>query len=207
MKDFWTKHRSLIINIAVFLFLGSGLVQERWKNIQMEGPDLIEIAFAIDNFVMLFLILFRQDHRAIETNIFPQLIALMAFFSGIFLVRTPLADASFPTAAKWVLFAGIVFGIMTLLNLGKSFGILISLREVKSRGIYGVVRHPMYLSDILVRVGYILKNSCTQNVILFGASILCYVYRAILEEKFLGQFPEYQEYMKRVRYRFIPGIF
>jgi len=38
-------------------------------------------------------------------------------------------------------------------------------------------------------------------------AIACYVWRAILEERFLCQYPEYREYMKKVRYRFVPGVF
>ena len=44
------------------------------------------------------------------------------------------------------------------------------------------------------------------TALIVAASGLCYVYRALQEEKFLAQWPEYREYMARVRYRFVPGI-
>lgn len=36
----------------------------------------------------------------------------------------------------------------------------------------------------------------------------CYVIRAVLEERFLAaQDPAYAEYMRRTRWRFVPGVF
>jgi len=207
MKEFLKRNQFLLINLAVAIFLGIGAVQERLKNWQAEGLDFVEAAFAIHNIILLSVVLFRQDQKAIETKIFPQIVALVAFCSGIALVRTPAVDASFPLAAKGVLFVGIFLGAATMLNLGKSFGILISLRTVKKKGFYGIIRHPMYFTDIIMRIGYVLKNGCTVNLVILFVSTTCYVYRAILEERFLAQFQEYQEYMNEVKYRFIPGIF
>ena len=97
--------------------------------------------------------------------------------------------------------------LSALLNLGRSFGILIAYREVKSRGLYGIIRHPMYATDILLRIGFTINHCTPFTVIAFIASTGCYVYRAILEERFLIQQPEYREYMHRVKYRFIPFVF
>jgi protein-S-isoprenylcysteine O-methyltransferase Ste14 len=100
-----------------------------------------------------------------------------------------------------------VLGVVTLLNLGRSFGILIAFREVKSRGLYGIIRHPMYATDILLRMGFLINHFNLFILIVFIASTVCYVYRAILEERFLIYQPEYREYMHRVKYRFIPFVF
>jgi protein-S-isoprenylcysteine O-methyltransferase Ste14 len=56
-------------------------------------------------------------------------------------------------------------------------------------------------------VAFILQNPSAYNIALAVVSTAAYVYRAVLEEQFLAQFPEYREYMKRVRYRFIPKLF
>jgi protein-S-isoprenylcysteine O-methyltransferase Ste14 len=103
--------------------------------------------------------------------------------------------------------AANVVGIITLLNLGKSFGILIALRKVKRHGAYGLIRHPMYFSDILLRCGYLVSHFNVFVVIMFIVSTACYVYRALLEERHLSERKEYREYMTRVRYRFIPFVF
>jgi protein-S-isoprenylcysteine O-methyltransferase Ste14 len=105
-----------------------------------------------------------------------------------------------------VIFCANVLGVATLLNLGRSFGILIAFRELKSYGLYGRVRHPMYATDILLRIGFLINHFNLFTVLVFIISTGCYVYRAILEERFLIQQPEYREYMNRVRYRFIPFV-
>jgi protein-S-isoprenylcysteine O-methyltransferase Ste14 len=64
----------------------------------------------------------------------------------------------------------------------------------------------MYATDILWRVGIALKNPCMVNFVIFLLSSGCYVYRAILEERYLSRWPEYREYMQKVRHRFLPGI-
>jgi protein-S-isoprenylcysteine O-methyltransferase Ste14 len=99
-----------------------------------------------------------------------------------------------------------VLGVATLLNLGRSFGILIAFRGLKSDGLYRMVRHPMYATDILLRIGFLINHTNLFTVIVFIISTGCYVYRAILEERFLIRTPGYREYMQRVKYRFIPFV-
>lgn len=167
----------------------------------------VEGVFAVHNVIGLTIVLVRQDHRAIETRVWPQVVALFAFFSGIAFVTTPTADPARLQLATAATLTSIFLGVAAFLSLGRSFGILVAIRTVKSGGVYGCLRHPMYLSDIIMRVGFILKNACRYNIILFVISSAAYMYRAVLEEDFLGRWPEYQEYRARVRYRMIPGVF
>jgi protein-S-isoprenylcysteine O-methyltransferase Ste14 len=100
-----------------------------------------------------------------------------------------------------------VLGAVCLLNLGRSFGILIALREVKTGGLYSVVRHPMYGTDILLRIGFLVSHLNWRTAAVFVLSTACYVYRAFLEERFLSQGAEYREYVRRVPYRFLPRVY
>lgn len=109
--------------------------------------------------------------------------------------------------SSWVIFFANILGAFALLNLGRSFGILIALRKIKTGGVYSIVRHPMYGADILLRIGFVISHFNAFTVLLFIVSTGAYVMRAIYEEKFLCQEPEYREYMKNVKYRFIPYIY
>ena len=109
--------------------------------------------------------------------------------------------------SKGVIVLAMGLGILSFLSLGRSFGILIALREVKTGGLYKFIRHPMYFTDILWRGGMVLKNPCMLNLLIFVVSSACYIYRAALEERFLGLQPEYREYMQKVKYRFIPHVY
>jgi protein-S-isoprenylcysteine O-methyltransferase Ste14 len=208
LKEFLKKHRSLILNIYLFLnFVGWGL----WQTYQyhLKGTlGYVELSFTIQSLLVGVIILIRKPHQAFHTNPFHQAIAIIAFCSGAAFMGQP---ATGPLAAKQisqaVIFLANVLGVATLLNLGRSFGILIAFRELKSHGLYGVVRHPMYGTDVLLRIGFLISHTNLFTVMAFMVSTGCYVYRALLEEQFLVQQPEYREYMRRVKYRFIPFVF
>lgn len=196
------------VDVALFLFLGGAAFQRVSSTLQFGTFDYIEISFALQNAVLILVILVRFDHKVLDKNLWHQIVALTAVFSGlVFVDIPPPADPMLLLISKGTVFAANLLGIVTLLNLGRSFAFLIALREVRTTGAYSIVRHPMYGTDILLRVGYIMGNADIKNLILFFLSTSCYIYRAILEERFLAETAEYREFMKRVKYRFIPYVF
>lgn len=81
--------------------------------------------------------------------------------------------------------------------------------NVVNYGIYSIIRHPMYLSFMLMAIGLSLISQYLLNVIIGIARILMLYYVMIEEEKMdlkkLGL--EYKEYMEKVpRLNFIKGI-
>lgn len=89
---------------------------------------------------------------------------------------------------------------------------------------YNIVRHPAYISKnlfwLFTTIPFLIVNTHTSNFDLmkhlaYITPILCsylawasiYYFRAIYEERHLMQDPDYQEYAKKVKYRFIPYIF
>jgi protein-S-isoprenylcysteine O-methyltransferase Ste14 len=207
VRSFLRRHGQTLINIFLVICLGNYSVQKAREAWEAGTFDFVEVAFALHNVVFLTVILARRQHQAIDRNIFHQVVALVAFFSGITLKDTPDPHLWMLRSAQVITFAALALATISLVNLGRSFGILIAVRRIKTGGLYAIVRHPMYFTDILWRVGMILKNPCALNAVIVVVSSAAYVYRALLEEEFLGHRPEYQEYMKRVKYRFIPGLF
>ena len=215
MKEFrqkctaiWRRHGQTIVNVVVFIAIGRWIAAytiDKWQKGILW--DFVEIAFLIHNLIMLALILVRRPHLAIDRSLFHQAVALAAFFSGLAFRDTITANQALLTASRAVTGAAAILGILTLINLGRSFGILISVRKIRTDWLYRIVRHPMYLTDILWKVGMILKKPSLLNAGIMAFGVACYVYRALLEEKFLSQYPEYRRYMTKVRYRFIPGLF
>jgi len=197
-----------LLNIYLFLnFLGWTLYQG-YRLYSADRFYYSEVSFLVQNIVLTGIVIMRRPHRAIEKNIFSQFIATIAFFSGAaFMGQAPTGNNAAELSSEIIMIISNALGIITLLALGRSFGILIAVREVKSAGVYSIIRHPMYFTDILLRVGFVINHLNPFTVVMLVFSSLCYVYRAILEEKFLGRFQEYREYMARVRYRFVPYIF
>ncbi len=197
-----------LLNVFLFLFFGGAAVQRVYQTSIQGTFDYVEISFALQNAALIWFVLVRVPHKAVNPNLWHQGVALVAFFSGLaFVDIAPPEEPMLRLASKVTVLISNILGVVVLFNLGGSFGILIARREIKTRGLYSIVRHPMYLTDILLRVGYLVGNANPRNIVLFAGSTLCYVYRAILEEKFLSQSPEYLEFMSRVRYRFIPYVF
>jgi len=84
-----------------------------------------------------------------------------------------------------------------------------SIDSIVSTGIFGRIRHPMYLSLILMYFGFAIAWGVLWIFLpAFLLSILT-VSTAIREEEFLVQRlgSQYKEYMSAVPWRFIPGIF
>lgn len=231
MKLFFEKYGQLCFNIFLFGFFvdvlahstyerlfgiksGWGLawydiyLKGHWSDAPWSSLHFIDWSFLIQNVTMCVLVLIRSRHRAVDGNWLHQFIAMFAFLSGALIFGTAAMDNR---VLVWlstvVILAANTIGLASLLNLGRSFGILIALRTVKTGGLYSVVRHPMYCSDMLLRVGFIIGHFSVFVLVVGVLSIACYVIRAILEERFLSRADEYRTYMGKVKYRFIPFIY
>lgn len=201
-------NRQALFNIYLFVVFSGWVGWQTWR-VWVEGrSSYVEIAFAVQNLILVALILLRAPHQALDLNPWHQTVALIAFCSGAaFVGQSTTGGAIAATASKAIILCSHVLGAACLLNLGRSFGILIALRKVKTGGLYSVVRHPMYGTDILLRVGFLVSHLNWKTAVFFILSSGCYVYRAILEERFLSQDAEYREYVRAVPYRFIPGVY
>jgi protein-S-isoprenylcysteine O-methyltransferase Ste14 len=198
-----------IVNYYLLANIAGFIAWQCYGSYRSGRLDFIEISFIAQNLVLAWVVLVRHDHIAIDRNPLHQLVALVAFFSGLAFMGQPATGG--PTAvavSQGLLLAANALGIATLFNLGTSFGILIACREIKTGGLYRFVRHPMYGTDILLRIGFVVSHVSLLTLSLFVLSSGCYVWRALLEERFLsGQSADYRGYMQRVRYRFVPGVF
>ena len=142
-----------------------------------------------------------EAHGAVVAMILPT-VALPALALG---VAPP--PASWSALAQWVFVVGAIGAVASLAALGKSFAIFPALREVVVRGPYRWLRHPVYLSE-LVMVAATLLASSGPVVPAVGLPLLlaAVVFRIVLEERLLCQASEYAEYRGTVRWRLFPGI-
>ena len=204
----WLRgHWQTLINWLLFVSLGRFALRQRLDALRRGRFDWLEGCCLIQNLVGLSALLIRNDHHAIERRTWPQIVALATFFSGTGFDQRETSPSMVLNVMRLVTFLALITGILSFISLGRSFGILVAVRQIQTHGLYKLVRHPMYVSDLLWRVAYVLKNFCGRNLFLFIISSLGYIYRAILEESFLCESPGYREYCHRVRYRFIPGVF
>lgn len=80
-------------------------------------------------------------------------------------------------------------------------------QKVVDTGLYGVVRHPMYMSTLLLFLAMPMVLGSVISFAIMLAYIPIIVMRIRNEEKVLAKgLPGYEEYMKKVKYRIIPFI-
>lgn len=83
------------------------------------------------------------------------------------------------------------------------------IRELVQRGIFLKIRHPMYLSLILMYLGLALAWGVVWMLVPAVLFSILTVFIAIREEAFMLQKfgSQYESYMQKVPWRFIPRIF
>lgn len=75
-------------------------------------------------------------------------------------------------------------------------------------GPYRFVRHPGYAGNILPLFGIVLALGSVWTLIPAAVATIITVIRTVLEDQALQEeLPGYREYVRRVRYRLIPGIY
>jgi protein-S-isoprenylcysteine O-methyltransferase Ste14 len=101
---------------------------------------------------------------------------------------------------------GLVLCLVSFFSLGRSFGFAAADRGLVSRGVYAVVRHPVYASYVLLHAGYLLQSTSMWNAFVMVFVTGCNIGRARAEERVLATNAGYEAYRRRVKYRLVPGL-
>jgi protein-S-isoprenylcysteine O-methyltransferase Ste14 len=120
------------------------------------------------------------------------------------LMRAAETTSAFRPVGQMLQIVGLSLVILSIMFLGRSFGLVAAHRGIKTVGTYAVVRHPMYGAYMVSQIGYVLVHPSPWNVAI--ALITCggLALRAALEERLLARDPVYELYRRRVRWRFVP---
>ena len=103
--------------------------------------------------------------------------------------------------------AGLAVVIAGKVTLGRSFALLPANRGVVSSGLYGLVRHPIYMGYLVSHLAFLVASPAWWNILALCVADGALLARAVCEEQTLGRDPEYRDYMSRVRWRVAPGLF
>ena len=201
--------------LSVFGFLGWSQLQSVQNLIaNRDAIPLWGLAFAacLVSSAFLAVILYftatRLPPRASAAGIMPRLVAVAGTFIMSLLIVMP-ADAIsaelriFSTA---IIIIGSVMSIYCLIQLGRSFSIMATSRELKTHGSYNIVRHPLYAAEVLMIVGVVLSHGTAFACGVGALWLILQVRRAQYEEAVLREtFAEYADYARRVP-MLIPGL-
>ena len=133
-------------------------------------------------------------------------IAYVYPYAQVIYLRWSPGYVAWPSAGLVLVMLAASLSLVSLLAMGRLFGVRPALRGLVTSGPYRFVRHPMYLSYVLADIGYNLQewNSVTLLLVLVGWASL--VYRIHAEERVLSQHAEWPAYVVLVRYRLFPGL-
>jgi protein-S-isoprenylcysteine O-methyltransferase Ste14 len=80
-------------------------------------------------------------------------------------------------------------------------------QQVVTTGVYGFVRHPMYLGGLILMIGTPLALGSWWGLLFLVPGVAVLVFRILDEEKLLRQdLAGYDEYAEQVRYRLVPHV-
>ena len=104
---------------------------------------------------------------------------------------------------------GLLFHVYAEKNHKQAHEKSADIVKVVKNGVFSKIRHPLYLGVIVMNVGIALAFGVFLTLAIALVSISYWILVALKEEAFLLEKfgDEYGQYMKNVRWRFLPGVF
>ncbi len=194
------------------------------------GDIWLKIIFTITTFVYLFSYLSdsvftRNKIKSIDTTPLGVLSCLCCYFPVSILTLSfirvteenllPVNNTTLLTILNLVVIFANIGSLIAILRLGTKAGNLTN-RGIVTGFPYNVIRHPDYTMQIIYIIAtsiplYLTNNNGIFDKIMMTLTTFAWIYiyylRSITEERHLIQDEKYQEYCKKVRYRFIPKLF
>jgi protein-S-isoprenylcysteine O-methyltransferase Ste14 len=165
--------------------------------------------YVLQHLIVLGIALTRRLPKVRDYSIATSIAVGIAYvypYAQVIYLRWSPGHVAWPAAGFTLVTLAAGLSLVSLLSMGRLFGIRPALRGLVTSGPYRVVRHPMYLSYVLADIGYDLQewNSVTLLLVLVGWASL--VYRIQAEERVLCQHAQWPAYVASVRYRLFPGL-
>jgi len=169
--------------------------------------EVVTVVF-LGQVVLLFVVRRRTLHGGHSTFV-PGLVALLGTFILNLVAYLPVrttASTEALLASSVVIVVGTLWTIWGLAALGRCFGLFPEVRGLVTSGPYRVVRHPVYLGEIVSAGGLLLVKPNAVIVLIFLIFVALQYWRTTFEERALSRvFPrQYAAYAQRVS-RFVPG--
>jgi len=215
-KREWVKDS--LIPVLFFLFMGSRIL---WRAITIVvrwvGKPHILILISVNNLLILLFMAFtitsyiirsKPAQRATGFNerFFPLFVVLFHLFGSYLIAMFTKFRLNLTLYIVGIAISvvGVSVDCMAMWKLRRSFSIMAEVRPLITGGIYGVIRHPLYLGEIIHFFGISLLFNNATAYGLFVTLLIMQTLRALIEEKKLfAHFPEYGEYRKRAGF-FLP---
>lgn len=164
-------------------------------------------------FLGLVVVLFAIRRRTIKgqrATLRQAAVAIVGTFLLNVVAYLPIEDSTSTAsliASGAVVLIGTLFTIWSLAILGRCFGLFPEVRGLVLRGPYRLVRHPVYLGEVVSALGLVLAKPHPLVLAVFTAFVVLQYWRTTYEERALtAAYPgEYGAYARQVP-RLVPGL-
>src|ERR1043166_2277122 len=165
--------------------------------------------YVLQHLIVLGIAVTRPYPKVCDYSIVSSMAVAIAYtysYAQVIYLRWSPGHVVWPDAGLVLVTLAAGLSLVSLLALGRNFGIRPALRNLVMSGPYRFVRHPMYLSYVLADIGYNLQewNSVTLLLVLIGWASLAY--RIHAEERLLSQHAKWPAYVVLARFRLFPGL-
>jgi protein-S-isoprenylcysteine O-methyltransferase Ste14 len=171
-----------------------GLLAERFKSVKAQDVkswDKVLAPLMAVSMTFPLVIVAGLDHHFGWSPVFPTWLNILGFI---------LIVLGY-TFAGWALVENRFFSSVVRIQTDRG-------HMVCDSGPYRIVRHPGYAGNILALPGIVLALGSVWTIIPVIVALIIAVIRTALEDKTLQEeLPGYRDYVRRVRYRLIPGVF
>jgi len=169
--------------------------------------DPLNLGILIHNTLLFLLFLTRRKSTDTSYRIIDWVVPICVMTFVMLLRIGRSTDGTFYLVSGIFQTVGIAGMIVSLASLGRSFGVIPANRRIKYSGAYKIVRHPLYTSEIIFYIGFLIGNLTIRNCLFVVLIMAGQFWRSLAEEKLLSKDIQYRSYLNSVQYRFIPGLF
>jgi protein-S-isoprenylcysteine O-methyltransferase Ste14 len=162
------------------------------------GTTLLEAWVAV-----LFIV--RRPTEKVSRNLLAWVAAPIGSFA--MLLARPAGGGLPELPCEALQLAGVAVALISLGTLGRSFGLVAANRGIKTRGPYGLVRHPTYTGYLITYLAYVAENPSLRNVALLCLGTAFQLVRINEEERVLSGDDGYRAYRGVVRFRLVPYVY
>ena len=170
---------------------------------------IVDRIYVLQHLIVLGIALTRDSPRAWDYSMSSSVAVGVAYiypYAQVIYLRLSSGYIMSPVAGLILVTFAAILSLISLLMMGRAFGVRPALRDLVTTGPYRFVRHPMYLAYFLADIGYNLQESNVVTVLFVLVGWVSLVYRIRAEERVLSQHPAWPAYLSLVRYRIFPGL-
>jgi protein-S-isoprenylcysteine O-methyltransferase Ste14 len=165
--------------------------------------------YVLQHLIVLGIALIRPQPKVWDYSVTSSMAVGIAYiypYAQVIYLRWSPGYVTSPAAGLVLVTIAAGLSLVSLLTIGRLFGVRPALRGLATGGPYRFIRHPMYLSYVIADIGYNLQEWNPVTLLLVLAGWISLIYRIHAEERVLSQHAEWPAYVTLARYRLFPGL-